>query len=263
MIVPAHRRAGLGQVGDQGSEVEGHVDAGVGPAEVLPFSWTFSAPCSLPSFQPSPSASGVTATGDKAEAGLDWKKPKPLASSAGIRLRRRHVVDQADQADGGQRLLAADALRHVAGDHRDLGLQVAAPGLVGQRDGIARGQEAVGAALVHQRVGPEALGHLGAARLPHQGDVVHIGRAVGPLIGARQGRGGLALVEAVRAARRRAPGSRPGRADRARHRSQSSSAACSVGAIRKASVNQARSLETTTRRPSRPCLSEASFMALR
>ena len=32
------------------------------------------------------------------------------------------------------------------------------------------------------------------------------------------------------------------------------------GAIRKASVNQARSSETTTRRPSRPDLSEASFM---
>ena len=36
----------------------------------LPFSSTSSLPCSLPSFQPR-RASGVTATGEKAEAGLD------------------------------------------------------------------------------------------------------------------------------------------------------------------------------------------------
>ena len=90
-----------------------------------------------------------------------------------------------------------DAARHVAGDDDDLGLEVAAPGLVGERDRVARGEHLVGAALVHQRVGPEALGHLGAARLAHQLDVVHIGRAVRPLIGARQRRVGLALVEAL------------------------------------------------------------------
>jgi hypothetical protein len=53
----------------------------------LPFSSTESAPESLPSFHAG-RASGVTATGEKAEAGLDWKKPNPLASSPGIRLRR-------------------------------------------------------------------------------------------------------------------------------------------------------------------------------
>jgi hypothetical protein len=41
----------------------------------------------LPSRQASPSSSGVTATGEAADAGFDWKKPKPLASSTGIRLR--------------------------------------------------------------------------------------------------------------------------------------------------------------------------------
>ncbi|MCY1380256.1 hypothetical protein D9M69_680600 [compost metagenome] len=40
-----------------------------------------------PPCQASPSSSGVTATGLKALAGLLWKKPKPLASSFGIRLR--------------------------------------------------------------------------------------------------------------------------------------------------------------------------------
>ena len=41
----------------------------------------------MPSRQADPSSSGVTATGEKAVDGLPWKKPKPLASSAGIRLR--------------------------------------------------------------------------------------------------------------------------------------------------------------------------------
>ncbi len=86
-------------------------------------------------------------------------------------------------------------MRHVAGHHRHLGLQVATPGLVGQRDRITRPEEPVGAALIHQRVGPEAFGHVGGPRLPHQGHVVHIGRAVGPLIGARQRAGGVVLVE--------------------------------------------------------------------
>jgi hypothetical protein len=35
MIVPAPEIAGLGEVGDEGAEVEGHVDTGVGAAEWL------------------------------------------------------------------------------------------------------------------------------------------------------------------------------------------------------------------------------------
>ena len=38
----------------------------------------------LPPSQALPSSSGVTATGEPAEDGLDWKKPKPLASSPGM-----------------------------------------------------------------------------------------------------------------------------------------------------------------------------------
>src|SRR3546814_12370475 len=39
------------------------------------------------------------------------------------------------------------------------------------------------------------LGHLGAARLPDERDMIHIGAAVGPLKGARQRRGSIALVK--------------------------------------------------------------------
>ncbi|MNN03965.1 hypothetical protein D3C81_1166790 [compost metagenome] len=53
----------------------------------LLFQCTVIGKCTLRSRQASPSSSGVTATGENAVAGLLWKKPKPLPSSAGIRLR--------------------------------------------------------------------------------------------------------------------------------------------------------------------------------
>ncbi len=43
--------------------------------------------CTRPSRQADPSSSGVTASGEKAVAGFEPKNPKPLASSAGTRLR--------------------------------------------------------------------------------------------------------------------------------------------------------------------------------
>ncbi len=75
---------------------------------------------------------GVTATGEKLDAGLLWKKPKPLASSAGNEVAQAHVVDQHQQADMRLRRGSGDAHRHVAGDHRDLGFEVDAPCLVGE-----------------------------------------------------------------------------------------------------------------------------------
>ena len=199
-----------------------------------------------------PSSSGVTRTGDSAEAGFDWTKPNPLASSAGMRLRSDTSLTRPTSRMWPSASSRDDAARHVAGDDDDLGLEVAAPGFVGERDRRARREHLVRAALIHERIGPEALGHLGAARLPDQLDVVHISRAVGPLIGARQRRVGLALVEAVLAGWCR--GRDRSRATRSCGSilSQSSSAACRVGAIWPASAHQARSWLTTTSRPSRP-----------
>ena len=53
----------------------------------FPLNVTSKGLCSLASSQADPSSSGVTATGEKAVAGLPWKKPKPLASSLGMRPR--------------------------------------------------------------------------------------------------------------------------------------------------------------------------------
>jgi hypothetical protein len=52
-----------------------------------PLTWLTSGRCTLLPRQASPSSSGVTNTGLSAERGLDCRKPKPLASSPGIRLR--------------------------------------------------------------------------------------------------------------------------------------------------------------------------------
>ncbi len=87
------------------------------------------------------------------------------------------------------------AHRHVAQDHDDLAFEVDPPRLVRHRHRIAGAEEAIGSALVDQRVGPERRRHFGAARLPHQFDVVHVGRAVRPLVGARKRGGAIMLVE--------------------------------------------------------------------
>src|SRR3546814_5575169 len=68
-------------------------------------------------------------------------------------------------------------------------------GGISERNRVARAKKGIAAALVHQRVAPETLGHLGAARLPDERDMIHIGAAVGPLKGARQRRGSIALVK--------------------------------------------------------------------
>ena len=52
-----------------------------------PLIQTSSGRCSRAPSQAVPSSSGVTATGENAEEGLDCRKPKPLASSPGMRLR--------------------------------------------------------------------------------------------------------------------------------------------------------------------------------
>ena len=84
---------------------------------------------------------------------------------------------------------------HVASDDRDLGLEVDAPGFVAGRYIVARPEEGIGATLVHERIGPEAFRHLGAARPADELHVIDVGRAVRPLVSARQWRRTGALVE--------------------------------------------------------------------
>ena len=126
--------------------------------------------------------------------GLD--ETEALGEFGGDQVAQRYIVDQPDQADLAQRIRCRNALRHIAGDHADLGLHVAAPSLIGEHDRLARAAQVVAAALIHQRIVPEAFGQLCPARLAHQLNVIDVGRAICPLIGPRQWCGGFALVKA-------------------------------------------------------------------
>src|SRR3989344_6083564 len=108
-----------------------------------------------------------------------------------------HVGDQLAEVEGhlGARVAHADLAAvpgglhgevHVAGDDGDLGLEVDAHGFAGHHDVVARADEVVAAALVHQGVGVEAFGYFGVARFSHQFNVVDVGRAIRPLVGAGQ-----------------------------------------------------------------------------
>ena len=123
------------------------------------------------------------------------EKAEPLAELGRNQIAKRYVVDQHHQLDIRRRIPFRHAHRHVAGDHCHLGLHVDSPGLVGNWYRRAWRQEIIGTALIHQRVGPEAVGHLGATGLAHQRHVIDIGRAVSPLVGARKRRMRRSLVK--------------------------------------------------------------------
>ncbi len=93
------------------------------------------------------------------------------------------------------RILRGNTHRHIVGNDGDFAFEIDAPGFVTRLDIVARAQEGIGPALIHQRIGPETVGQDRAAGAPHQFHMVHIGGPVGPLIGTRQGRFGLRRIE--------------------------------------------------------------------
>jgi hypothetical protein len=74
------------------------------------------------------------ANGANAVAGLLWKKPKPLASSSGTRLRSVQSLSQHHQPDVAAGVGGGGADRHVAEHDADLGLVVEAPGRIVELD---------------------------------------------------------------------------------------------------------------------------------
>src|SRR3546814_9400429 len=93
------------------------------------------------------------------------EKTESLGQFAGDQPAQRHVVGQPDQQDHLARRHLVDTRGHVAGHDDDLRLHVAAPGGIAERNRIARAEEAIAAALVHQRIVPEAVAHLSAPRV--------------------------------------------------------------------------------------------------
>jgi hypothetical protein len=77
----------------------------------------------------------------------------------------------------------------------DFSFEVATPRFVYQRNVVAGSQKLVRSTLVHQRIMPKAFGQRRAPRLADQFDMIHIGRAIRPLICTRQGGCGIMFVE--------------------------------------------------------------------
>ena len=229
-----------------------------------PFQLLCSVRCTRPPCQASPSSSGVTATGLKAVAGLLWKKPKPLASSAGIRLRRLQSLASItsrtpSSACSGVAPMGTSPVTTATSASKSMPQSSLA------KRASSRGPRKsslppwyISGSVV------EALRHLGVARRAHQLHVVDVGRAVGPLVGARQRRHALRRIEGKGMARL-ALVQRVVQVLQLRARGSSSRPAPAAGGWRCRSHNgpsagRARP-PPAGRRASRPCTSQASSIA--
>ncbi len=185
------------------------------------FSQTCNGRCSLPSRQRA--AQFVGRHGDRREGagGLGLEEAEILGQFGRNEIAKGNVVHQHHELDVRSGVGSRRRIGHVVGDDRDFGLEIDAPGLVGGDDNVGRTDKGIRAALVHQGIGPERWRHLRAARFADQLDMGDIGRAVGPLIGAGQGRQAILRVEGMRR-RPRYPCSRGHRPLRVRVRSRSS-----------------------------------------
>ena len=123
------------------------------------------------------------------------EKAEALGQLGRDQIPQADVVYQHHQQDMPARRRRIDAHGNIAGDHRDLGLEIDAVGLIRRLDILGRADEIVRAALIHQRILVELRRHLGAPRLAHQFDMIEIGRSVSPLIGPRQRRHELRRIE--------------------------------------------------------------------
>jgi len=117
---------------------------------------------------------------------------------AGDEIAQRNVVYQHEEKDVLAGAPGRRPLGHIARNHRKLGLEVKAPGIVGKPDRIDGTQEAVGASLVEHRVLPMVLWKGGAAGLADKLHMMEVGAAGHPLVGAGQGSGQLGAVEIER-----------------------------------------------------------------
>ena len=83
-------------------------------------------------------------------------------------------------------IFGRDAHWNVIRDDGQFGFHIDAVSFIRRDYRIARPDECIAAALIHERIFVETLGDSRAARFTNQLDVVEIGAAVQPLIGTRQ-----------------------------------------------------------------------------
>ena len=126
------------------------------------------------------------------------EETKALGQLRRNEVTQAHVVDQHQQFDVTGGPLRAYPHRHIIGDDGHLRLEIDPPLLRSHDNRPTGSQKAVGAPLIHQRIVPEALRHLGAAGLAHQLHMVDVGAAISPLVGARQRREARRFVKGKR-----------------------------------------------------------------
>ena len=97
----------------------------------------------------------------KSAGGLRLEEAESFCEFAGNQVPQRHVVDEHDELYVPERVLGANAHRHVIRDDGYFGLEVDAPVFVRSKNRLARTDERIRATLVHEGIRPEALGHLG------------------------------------------------------------------------------------------------------
>ena len=218
-----------------------------------PFRCETSGRCTLPSRHASPSSSGVTATGEKPLAGFDCRKPKPFASSAGIRLRRLTSLTSISRrtcasAAGVAVPIGTSPVTTATSASKSMPQASSASTMSSQR-----AEHVVGGALVHQRVGPELGRHRRAARArararrgSRRPSRPPTGRRAAAAPSACSASNGLGVGQPARVELGGDRGER-GRDARSSRRAR----ACSVRAISGTATQRARSRDTTTSRPSR------------
>ena len=127
--------------------------------------------------------------------GLGLVETELLGQLCRYQVPERYVIDDSNQLDMFLCLLGGDAGGHIVGKDSDLGFKIDTPVFTFHQDVIAGADKRIGGAHVHQWIDPEGFGQFRPAGLAHHFNVGNVGAAVGPVVGAGQGRGKLLRVE--------------------------------------------------------------------
>ena len=129
---------------------------------------------------------------------LGLEEPETLAEFGRDETAQGHVVNQHDQPDGRPRLSPRPPPWERSSTITAISPSMSMPQcLIRHADRFARGKKGIGAALIHQRIGPETVRHVGTASLADEFNMIDVGGSVRPLVGPRQRRQRLPLAKPV------------------------------------------------------------------
>ena len=155
--------AGFAKVRNQLAKMEGHFGSGFAHAHFAAIPGALHGQVHA---SPFPSLTEfIGRHGHRAEGSgrFALQEAKALGQLVRNQVAQAHVVGQHDQAHGLDGFVGGGLHGHIPRDDRDLGLKVDAKRFVGAHHRVTGAQQIIAAALVHQRVGVKAAGHLGVA----------------------------------------------------------------------------------------------------